>query len=88
MKSAKLDFAIDNDLKDGTVTVHFSEVPFKDALATMIKVSTIPITYEVKDGIYHFSRRILPPAEEEKPAAVEGGEAADLDPSSTIKTKA
>jgi len=69
MKSAKLDFAIDNDLKDGTITVHFKEVPFKDALTTMIKVSTIPITYEVKDGIYHFSRRILPPPEEEKPGA-------------------
>lgn len=68
MKSAKLDFVIDNELKNGTVTVHFKDVLFKDALATIVKVSTIPITYELKDGVYHFKLRVDPPAEE-KPTA-------------------
>ena len=67
MKAAKADFAIDDELKAGTATVHLKDVPFKDALATLIKVSTIPVSYEVKDGVYHFMRRIDPPAED-KPA--------------------
>ena len=61
MKSAKLDFVIDNELKAGTATVHLKDIPFKDALATVVKVSTVPITYEVKDGVYHFMRRVDPP---------------------------
>jgi hypothetical protein len=67
MKSAKADFAIDDDLKTGAVTVHLKDLPFRDALATVIKVSTLPIKYEIKDGIYHFMRRIDPPVVE-KPA--------------------
>ncbi len=67
MKSAKADFLIDDDLKAGTVTVHFKDLPFKDALSTLMKVSTIPVAYEVNDGVYHFKRRMDSPAEE-KPA--------------------
>jgi hypothetical protein len=73
MRDAKLDFVIDADLKAGTATVHFKDVPFKDALATIVKVSTMPITYDVKDGIYHFRHRDDPPptpAPAEDPKAV------------------
>ena len=52
MKSAKADFAIDDVLKEGTATVHFKDLPFKDALNTLVKVSTFPIAYEVKDGVF------------------------------------
>jgi hypothetical protein len=71
MKSAKLDFIIDDDLKAGTATVHFKDLPFPDALATLVKVSTLPITYELKDGIYHFKHRVDPPVVE-KPAEPAG----------------
>lgn len=67
MKSAKADFVIDADLKAGTATVHFKDVAFKDALSTVVKVSTYPITVEVKDGIFHFKHREDPPVVE-KPA--------------------
>ena len=67
MKSAKADFVIDDALKEGTVTVHLKDVPFKDALATVIKVSTLPIMYDVKDGIYHFKLRPDTPPEETPP---------------------
>lgn len=68
MKGAKADFLIDDALKAGTATVHFKDLPFKDALNTLVKVSTFPIAYEVKDGIFHFMRRPEPPPTEEKPA--------------------
>ena len=64
MKSAKADFRIDDELNAGKVTVHFRDLPFKDALATIVKVSTLPIAYELKDGIYHFKLRIDPPVVE------------------------
>ena len=67
LKGAGADFVIDDELKSGTATVHFKDLPFKDALATFIKVATIPIKYEVKDGVFHFSRRIDPPVEEKTP---------------------
>ena len=67
MKSAKADFVIDEDLKGGTATVHFKDVLFTDALSTLVKVSTIPIAFEVKDGIYHFKHRVDPPVEEKQP---------------------
>ena len=77
MKSAKADFSIDDDLKEGTVTVHLKDVPFKDALATVMKVSTLPITYELKDGIYHFKRRPeTPPDEDKTPGDPEPGKPA------------
>lgn len=71
MKAAKVDFAIDSELKEGTATVHFKDLPFKDALTTLVKVSTIPIKYEIKNGVFHFMRRPEPPVEEkpEEPAA-------------------
>jgi len=67
MNGVKADFVIDDELKAGTATVHFKDVPFKDALTTLVKVSTIPIMVEINDGIYHFRLRPEPPPEE-KPA--------------------
>ncbi|HLJ57821.1 MAG TPA: hypothetical protein VKT77_22480 [Chthonomonadaceae bacterium] len=77
MKSAKADFRIDNELKDGTVSLHLTDMPFKDALATLIKVSTVPVAYETTDGIFHFKLRPEPPPD--APAA---------DPATTPAAKA
>ena len=70
MKGAKADYVIDDELKAGTATLHFKDLPFKDALAAIVKVSSIPITFEIKDDVFHFMRRTEAPIieKQEEPA--------------------
>lgn len=62
MKSAGASYVLDGDLGAGTVTAHLKDVAFKDALAVVVKVSTVPITYEIQEGIFHFKKKPEEPA--------------------------
>ncbi len=54
MKSIKANFVIDDSLNDGKVSINVKEIPFKTALKLLIKVSSLPIEWDHKDGIFHF----------------------------------
>lgn len=54
MKGVDGEYVIDNSLKAARVTLEFKDILFKDALKTLMKVSTLPVTYKIEDGIYHF----------------------------------
>lgn len=48
----KVDFTIDESLKNLTVTAHLTDVPFRIALETLLKSTSTPLTYKVENGIY------------------------------------
>ncbi len=54
MKSIKANFVIDDSLNDGKVSINVKEIPFKTALKLLIKVSSLPIEWDHKDGVFHF----------------------------------
>ena len=62
MKASGASYVLDEDLGQGTVTAHLKDVPFKDVLVTIVKVSTVPITYELQEGIFHFKKKPEAPA--------------------------
>lgn len=54
MKSVDADYALDKDIKEFRVTIHITSAKLKDALATMMKISTGPVVVKVEGGLYHF----------------------------------
>ena len=54
MKSIKANYVIDDTLNDGKASINVKDIPFKTALKLLIKVSTLPIESDYKDGIFHF----------------------------------
>jgi hypothetical protein len=61
MQSARADYVVDSALRGATVTAHLTDVKLSVVLATLMKVSSLPVTYRLEDGIYHFVPRIDPP---------------------------
>lgn len=56
-KDAKKDYFVASELSDARVTVNFRNLPFKDALPALLKVSSLPIEYKIEDDIYKFNLR-------------------------------
>ena len=54
MKSIKANFVIDDSLNDGKASINVKDIPFKTALKLLIKVSSLPIEWDLKDGVFHF----------------------------------
>jgi hypothetical protein len=59
----KCNFTLDESLKGLTVTAHFTDVPFRIALETLLKSTSTTLTYKVENGIYSVF-----PIEEQKPS--------------------
>lgn len=57
MKSVDADFTVDPALRDARVTVSLTNIRLGLALDLLMKVSTIPATYHVEDGVYQFELR-------------------------------
>lgn len=63
MKSVGADFSIDPALRDARVTANLTNIRLQIALDTLMRISTIPATYRVAEGVYIFE-----PRKEEPPA--------------------
>ncbi len=53
-QSLEVNYTIAPDVQ-GPITVHLKDVPFKTALESMLKTSSVPLTYRVEAGIYSIS---------------------------------
>lgn len=64
----KCNFTINESLRALTVTAHFTDVPFRVALETLLKSTSTSLTYNVENGIYSVSVKV-----DEPPVRVEPG---------------
>jgi len=76
---AKCNFTIDESLKSLTVTAHLTDVPFRIALETLLKSTSMPLTYKLENGIYSVIPKI-----EEPLLKVDTGGAAPANKSSEV----
>lgn len=54
LKSVKANFVIDNTLNEGLVSIQVKDIPFKTALKLLMRVSSLPVEWDQKDGVFHF----------------------------------
>jgi hypothetical protein len=64
----KANFTIDDSLKSLSVTAHLSQVPFRVALETLLKSTSLPLTYKMESGIYSVVPKQEEPPPQELPA--------------------
>ncbi len=69
----KCSFTLDESLKGLTVSAHFTDVPFRTALNTLLKSTSTPLTYRLEDGIYSVGPKV------DQPAQIDGGNLSNID---------
>lgn len=75
----KCNFTIDESLKGLTVTAHFTDVPFRIALESLLKSTSTPLTYKIENNIYSVSTKLEePPAKEESGISVPVNKGSDV----------
>jgi hypothetical protein len=57
MKSVGADFSIDPALREARVTANLTNIRLQVALDTLMRISTVPASYRVAEGVYLFEPR-------------------------------
>jgi type II secretory pathway component GspD/PulD (secretin) len=82
----KANFTIDESLKSLVVTAHFTDVPFRTALETLLKSTSTALTYTLENGIYSVSPKVEePPIVEDSNNAVAANISNDIPKIHTIQ---